>query len=89
MHDTVKDHVVQHAQKTCKNGIDIAESLEKEEMKDLSVPVPTRKMSGQDGDAARKTEQDGFVIIYKAQMQKCLDRVQQSRKQDKGSCIDF
>ena len=42
-HDAVKDHIVQYAQKMYKNGIDVAESLEKEEMKDLSVVAPTRK----------------------------------------------
>ena len=35
-YDTVKDHIVQYVQKTYKNGIDIAESLEKESMKDLT-----------------------------------------------------
>ena len=45
MHDTVKDHMDQHAQKTHKNGMDIAKSLKKEEMKDLSVLTPGRKVS--------------------------------------------
>ena len=34
-YDTVKDHIVQYVQKTYKNGIDIAESLEKESFKNL------------------------------------------------------
>ena len=61
-HDTVKDHVVQHVQKMHKNGIDIAKLLEKEEMKDLSVLVPRRKVSVA-SDASRQVEQDGFDVI--------------------------
>ena len=74
--DTVKDHIVQHVQKMHKNGIDIAELLKKEEMKDLSVLVPRRKVSVA-SDASRQVEQDGFDIIHKVEAQEHLKRVQQ------------
>ena len=38
-YDTVKDHIVQYVQKTYKNSLDIAESLDKEVMK-LKRPLP-------------------------------------------------
>ena len=65
-HYTVKDHVVQHAQKMCKNNMDVAELLKKEEMKDLSAPVPRRKVSVA-SDASRQVEQDGFDIVCKVE----------------------
>ena len=75
-HDTVKVHIVQYVQKMCKNGIDIAKSLKKEEMKDLSAPVPRRKVSVA-SDASRQVEQDGFDIVCKVEVQEHLKRVQQ------------
>ena len=42
-YDTVKDHIIQYVQKTYKNGIDIAELLEKEVLKDLTPLEPTRQ----------------------------------------------
>ena len=41
-YDTVKDHIVQHVQKTYKNGQDIAVSLRNLVKKDLNPSTPTR-----------------------------------------------
>ena len=84
-HDTVKDHVVQCVQKMHKNGIDIAKSLKKEEMKDLSILVPRRKVSVA-SDASRQVEQDGFDIVHKVEAQEHLKRVQQLEENKTKAC---
>ena len=76
-YDTVKDHIVQYVQKTYKNGIDIAESLEKESMKDLTTMSPTRQVSSKTDADEKKVEQDGYDIVYKVEIQEHLKRVQQ------------
>jgi hypothetical protein len=76
-YDTVKDHIVQYVQKNYKNGIDIAESLDKETMKDLTALQPTRKASTNADAATKQLEQDGFDIEYKVHIQEHLKRVQQ------------
>ena len=55
--DTVKDHIVQQVQKTFKNSIDIAESLDKEIIKDMTALMPTRKLSTKTQEAENKEEQ--------------------------------
>ena len=70
--DTVKDHVVQHVQKNCKNGIDIAESLNKETMKDLEPSRPARKISVKTDQAEKTLEQDGFNIEHEVKTAKHL-----------------
>ena len=76
-YDTVKDHIIQYVQKTYKNGIDIAESLEKEVLKDLTPLEPTRKISVNADAAAKQLEQDGFDIEFKVKIEEHLKRVQQ------------
>ncbi len=76
-YDTVKDHIVQYVQKTYKNGLDIAESLDKEVMKDLTTLSPVRDVSTNTDDATRQVEQDGFDILYKVNLQEHIKRVQQ------------
>ena len=83
--DTAKDYIVQNVQKTCDHGIDIAELLEKEEMKDLSVLVPRRKVSVA-SDASRQVEQDGFDIVHKVEVQEHLKRVQQLEENKTKAC---
>ena len=55
--DTVKNHIVQLIQKTYKNGVDIAESLQDEVMKDLTSLKPRRVLSTLAEDAGRAVEQ--------------------------------
>ena len=71
-YDTVKDHITQCMQKNHKNGIDIAESLNKEVMKDTSTLQPARKISTNSDQALKTLEQDGFDIDHKVHIQKHL-----------------
>ena len=76
-YDTVKDHITQYVQKTYKYGIDIAESLDKEERKDLTTLIPRRKVSVKTEEAEKKVEQEGFDIEFKILMEEHIKRVQQ------------
>ena len=76
-YDTVKDHIVQYVQKTYKNGLDIAESLDKEVMKDMTTLAPSRFISTNTDEAAKQVEQDGYDILYKVNLQEHIKRVQQ------------
>ena len=78
--DTVKDHIVQQVQKNYKNGIDIAESLEDETMKDLSSMKPTRILSTETEATARAIEQEGYDIEYKVLIQEHHKRVLQLKE---------
>ena len=75
IYDTVKNHIVQHVQKSYKkNGIDIANSLENEDIKDLMSLRPVRQVSAETDATAKKIEQDRFnieycVLIYLAMIQ--------------------
>ena len=75
--DAVKDHIAQCVQKNCKNGIDIAQSLDEETMKDLTTLRPVRQTSVKPDEEDKTLEQDGFDIEYKVKMQEHLKRVQQ------------
>lgn len=48
-HDVVKDHIAQCAQKTCKNGQDIAASLQDLKKMDLSAQLPQKQLSQEAG----------------------------------------
>ena len=76
-YDSVKDHIVQYVQKTYKNGLDIAESLDKEVWKDLTTLAPVRTVSTEIDPDARQVEQDGFDILFKVNLQEHIKRVQQ------------
>ena len=76
-HETVKDHIIQYVQKNYKNGIDIAESLESESMKDMSKLSPTRKVSEASTEEEKKIEQEGFDIMCKAEIEEYIKRRQQ------------
>ena len=70
---TVKDAITQHIQKTYKYGYDIAKSLEDGKKIDLSEVQPVRKMSEATDVAKAKIEQDGFDIIYNAEVTRYLE----------------
>ena len=75
--DTVKDHIIQFVQKTYKNGIDIAELLDKEVMKDLMTAEPQRLVSTIADETTRVAQQNGYDIKYKVELQEHYKRVQQ------------
>ena len=62
--DNVKEHIVRYVQKTFKLGGDIAESLENEEMIDLTSKKPMRKLLNETDADTKKIEQDGFDLDY-------------------------
>jgi hypothetical protein len=68
---TVKDHIVQYAQKTYTNGQDIVISLRDLSVKDLITLLPTRD-EAQSYDKVNK--QAGLDILYQAQLERYLDR---------------
>ena len=73
-YDTVKDHIIQHVQKTYKNGHDIATSLRDLTKLDLDKEKPKRRISGNTEDDKKKIEQDGHDIMYQAEITRFLER---------------
>ena len=61
-HATVKDHIVSYIQRTYRYG------------KDIAVPEVQSSKTGDD----RKIEQDGFDIIYQAEVKQFLERERES-----------
>ena len=76
-YETVKTHIEQYIQKTYKHGQDIAESLRELQKKDLSGVTPVRQMSTYvkvDEERLRKIEQEGYDVLYTAEVQNYMDR---------------
>ena len=76
-YETVKTHIEQYVQKTYKHGRDIAESLRELKKKDLSGVMPVRQMSTYvkvDEERLRKIEQEGYDVLYTAEVQNYMDR---------------
>ena len=71
---TVKDNIVSFIQRSYRYGKDIAVSLRDLQKKDLSAERPTRMISNKTGDD-KKLEQDGFDMIYQAEIKQFLERV--------------
>ena len=70
---TVKDNIVSFIQRSYRYGKDIAVSLRDLQKKDLSTERPTRMISNKTGDD-KKLEQDGFDMIYQAEIKQFLER---------------
>ena len=74
---TVKTHIKQYVQKMYKHGQDIAELLRDLQKKDLSMEMPMRRMSRLTAlaeDRNRKVKQDGYNVLYTAEIQNYMDR---------------
>ena len=71
---TVKDHIVNQVMRTFDEGADMAETLKKEKYKDLERIRPTRKLSAIEEAEARKIEQDGLDMLYKAELDEWMKR---------------
>ena len=77
IYQTVRTHIEQYVQKTYKHGQDIAKLLRELQKKDLTVEMPMRKMSmliSEANERLRKIEQDGYDILYTAEVQNYMDR---------------
>jgi hypothetical protein len=66
-YQTVKDYIIQLVQKTYWNGKDVADSLRKMKKINMTKHMPTRKIS-QDTGADKAMEQEGFNMLYKAEI---------------------
>jgi hypothetical protein len=65
----VKDYIIQLVQKSLlRNGKDIADSIRKMEKMDMTTKIPKRKISGASVADDKATEQEGFDILYKAEV---------------------
>ena len=70
-------HIEQYVQKTYKHGQDIAELLRELQKKDLTAEMQRRQMSTYTAKAekrVRKIEQEGYDILYTAEVQNYMDR---------------
>jgi hypothetical protein len=71
---TVKDAIVQHIQKTFKDGQDVAESIEKGVLFDLRSMQPVRGISTETDPTRAALEQTGLDIKYQEEFRRFLDR---------------
>jgi hypothetical protein len=72
-YDTVKDHIVQHVQKTYKHGQDIAGSLRDLQKMDLQVLQPARTQSQEKDTVVKVNEQTGMDIVFQAKLERWLE----------------
>jgi hypothetical protein len=66
-YQTVKDYIIQLVQKSFRNGKDVADSWRKTEKINITKHMPTRNISQETG-ADKVTEQEGFNMLYKAEI---------------------
>jgi hypothetical protein len=67
-YQTVKDYIIQLVQKSFRNGKDVADSIQKMEMIDMTTKIPVRKISGASKADDKATEQEGYDILYNAEI---------------------
>jgi hypothetical protein len=72
---TVKDHIVSFVQRSYKYGKDTAVSLRDLEKYDLDKECPVRKLTTAATTDLKRIEQDGFDMIYQAEIKQHLERV--------------
>ena len=70
----VKEHIIQHVQKTYRHGQDVAISLRAMQKIDLSQHKPKRTMASPN-EKEKEVLQEGYDILYKAQVGKYIDRI--------------
>ena len=71
---SVKEKIVQEAQKKYKYGSDVAKSLKDEKLVDLSKDKPQMKMPSKTDADEKKVEQRMFEIDYQEEVSRYLDR---------------
>jgi hypothetical protein len=67
-YQTVKDYIIPVVQKSFRNGKDVADSIRKMEKIDMITKIPVRKVSGASAADDKATEQEGYDILYKAEI---------------------
>src|SRR5210317_344395 len=73
-YSSVKEAMIQHVQKTYKNGHDIAKSLKDQSLVNLESQDPIRRISNNNVDNERAIEQSGYDIKYQEELRRHLDR---------------
>ena len=71
---TVKDNIVSHIQRSYRYGMDVDISLRDLTKKDLTSERPVRQISTETDDDARSLEQDGFDMLYQAEIKHFIER---------------
>jgi hypothetical protein len=67
-YQTVEDYIIQLVQKSFRNGKDVADSIRKMERINMTLKIPLRRLSGATNADDRATEQEGYDILYKAEI---------------------
>jgi hypothetical protein len=68
-YQTIQDYIIQLVQKSFRNGKDVADSKRKMEKIDMTTTkIPVRKISGASAADDKATEQEGYDILYKAEI---------------------
>jgi hypothetical protein len=68
-YQTVKDeYIIQVVQKSFRNGKDVADSIRKMDRIDMTSKIPIRRISVATNADNRVTEQEGYNILYKAEL---------------------
>jgi hypothetical protein len=67
-YQTIKDYIIQLVQKSFRNGKDVADSIRKMDRIDMTSKIPIRRISGATNADNRVTEQEGYDILYKAEI---------------------
>jgi hypothetical protein len=65
---TVKDYIIQLVQKSFRNGKDVADSTRKMERINMMTKIPIRRLMRASDADDRATEQEGYDILYKAEI---------------------
>jgi hypothetical protein len=67
-YQTVKDYIIQLVQKSFRNGKDVADSIREMDRIDMASKIPVRRLLGATNADDRATEQEGYDILYKAEI---------------------
>jgi hypothetical protein len=71
---TIKDYIIQLVQKSYRNGKDVADSIRKMDRSNLTSKIPIRRLSGATNADDRATKQEGYDILYKAEIDMYTNR---------------
>jgi hypothetical protein len=67
-YQTVKDYIIQLVQKSSRDGKDVADSIRKMKRINMTTKIPVRRLSRALDADDRATEQEGYDILYKAEI---------------------
>jgi hypothetical protein len=73
-YQNVKDYIIQLVQKSFRNGKDVADSIRKMDRINMTLKIPVKRLSGATNADDRATEQEGYYIQYKAEIDMYMKR---------------